>query len=717
MRTLQTSAAISGVDEFVRADLVSGQYFSVLGLVPAAGRLLTSADDAQTALSPGAVISDRYWQRRFGRSPSAIGTTVAVRDRVFTIVGVMPPTFQSAMLGSTPDIVFPLSPMLSENERSEPTSNFLKMIGRLKPGATVQQADAEARQLFRGWIEPIAAAVPAARRNGLLGQQAGAVPAPDGSNPFRADLAVPLMIVMGIVGFILLLACVNVSGLLLARAAARAREVSIRLAIGAGRGRLVRQFLTESLVLVCLGGGLGVVLAGTLSTALVAMFTSGRDVELSVAPDWRVAIFTAAVAAAATLLAGLLPAIHAIRRGLAPALKQVRAQGHTRTGNALVVAQFAIAMVLTVGATLFVGTLISLYRVDRGFESAGLTVAYARSTRTYTEQEAVHVSDAVLESLRRMPRADAVAAASVLPIDGNLWVPAIEIQGDSLHPGEADAAFNVVSPGYFSTLRTPLLSGREFDAHDRIGTPRVAVVNAAFVRYFFGDGAAIGRRVTYRNQIYDIVGVVGDVKYEDLRAASPRTMYVTTGQREFDNQPSDYKYIVRTAGSDPRQLDAAIADALRTADPALHLRTTMSYADVIGRTLPAERILATLGGVLGVVAVLVAGIGLFGVLAFQVARRTNELGVRLVLGASPRSMMGLVVRDMAWLLVPGLVVGAGGAALLTGIARGLLFGLTPTDPRAFAASAGVLTMAAVGAAWLPARRAARIDPLVALRQE
>jgi predicted permease len=715
MRSMETSAVIDGSDEFVRADAVSGEYFSVLGLTPQAGRLLTASDDADGA-TPAAVISDRYWTRRFARSPEVIGKRAAMQDRIFTIVGVMPRRFDSATVGNRPDLVVPLLPTLSEDQRTEPTSNFLNVLARLKPGVSVTQADAESSTLFRAFIEPLASQIPVARRGGLLSQRAGAVPAPDGINPFRADLEQPLLLVMAIAGCILLLACVNVSGLLLARASARTREVSIRLAIGAGRGRLIRQFFTESLVLVSLGGLLGIGLASRLAVYLFDIFATGRNLELSIAPDWRVAAFCVAVTLLASVLAGLVPSLHALRSAPLPMLKQVPARGQAWLGKALVVAQFAISMMLAVAAALFVGSLVSLYQVDRGFDSTGLTVVAVRAERPYADNQVNAVTNRIVDALRRMPQVESATAAEVLPVDGNLWVPAIEVQGPSLHPDDSDAAFNVVSTAYFSTMRTRLVAGRDFSDRDTLDASKVAIVNAEFTRYFFGQGSALGRQVKYRDHVYEIVGMVGDTKYEDLRSPSPRTLYVAASQRAAD-QPADYRYIVRLAGSDARTLGPDLAAALRTADPGLHLRSTIGYADVIGRTLPAERLLATLGGLFAIAAVLVAAIGLFGLLAFQIARRTNELGVRLALGATPAALVRLVCRDVAWLLVAGLAFGAGGALALTGFARSVLFGLTPNDPRAYATAAVVLTAAAILAAWLPALRASRVSPITALRQD
>ena len=322
--TSDVSIVLGGEEDLVKADLVSGSYFSVLGLEPAAGRLLTPADDVLSSETAAAVISDRYWQRRFGRSPSAIGTSFTIRDRVFTIVGVTPAFYQSARTGGAPDLLLPLLMNLTETQRREPTNNWLSMLGRLKPGATPEQADAEVHVAWSAFLKAQAAGVPEKERASHLRQRASAFPAADGINPLRYDFSQSLLILMGTVGLVLLLACVNLSGLLLARAASRQREVSIRLAIGAGRARLVRQFLTESLMLAVIGGAVGLLMAEWFSARLVTLFANGSAVVLSVAPDWRVLAFTATVSLAACVVAGLAPALHAMRAQVNPALKEVR---------------------------------------------------------------------------------------------------------------------------------------------------------------------------------------------------------------------------------------------------------------------------------------------------------------------------------------------------------------------------------------------------------
>jgi putative ABC transport system permease protein len=712
------AVVIDGEEELVSTDLVSGGYYGVLGLEPAAGRLLTPADDVVSPASPAAVISDRYWQRRFARSPSAIGKSVTIGERLFTIVGVTPSWYDSATAGHVPDLTLPLLMKTATGPQYRSKDfNWLNMLARLKPGATVEEANAEVQVLFASFVQAQSSQAPEKERANLLRQHAIALAAPDGFNPFRDNVGRPLLVLMGIVALILMLACVNLSSMLLARAAARQREISIRLAIGAGRGRVVRQFITESLVLASLGGAVGFAPAGWLSVRLYTLFVNGRDVVLSLAPDWRVLAFTALASCVACIVSGLAPALQAVRVNLNPALKEVRAHGHGRLGRALVVAQLTMSMILVVGATLFVGTFLRLYTVDRGFDSSGVLLTSVRHSRPYPPARVGTVRTAVLERLRALPGVQSASAAQVLPAAGILWDRDVQVDGYVFRPDEPEkVGFNVVAPDYFKTLGTPLVVGREFTDGDTDTGPKVAVVNESFARYFFGDQSAIAHRVTSVDVTYEIVGVVRDAKYQHLRDGIIRTMYIPWTQRQGD-QPSSYNYMVRVAAGDPMRLAPGLDHLIREIDPALHVRTTAAYNTMIDRSISIERIMATLGGVFGLLALVVAGLGVFGVLAFQVARRTNELGVRIALGASRRAMTRLVLRDVARMLALGVALGSGGAFILAGVTRRMLFGLSPTDPGVFVVSASVLASAALVAAWLPARRAARIDPVVALRHE
>jgi predicted permease len=704
---------VDGEVELVKVDAVSGSYFGVLGIRPAAGRVFGAADDA--AANAVAVITDAYWQRRFGRRREAIGASLSIRQRVFTIVGVTPPGYSGAWSDRTTDLIVPLATMMTGEQRTNIGNYWLAVLGRLKPDSSIWHATAEVTALFNALLQSNASSAPAAQRADIRRWRVGAVAARGGFNGVRDTIGQPLLLVMGIVGLILALACINLSGLLLARGEARQREVSVRLAVGALRGRLMRQLLTESLVLSLLGGAAGLAMAGWFSARLLNLFVSGRDVVLSVAPDWRALAFTGLLSVATCIAAGLAPALRAVHVSFTPGLKEMRAKGRGRLGKALVVAQLAISMVLVVGATLFIGTLAKLYAVDRGFESDDVLVVNLMNSR-FPRDRARAIQQDVLERLRSLPDVRSASAAQYLP-GGGVWNISVQVEGHAAGPDEPNVGFNPIAPGYFATLGTPVLAGREFTSRDAGTRPKVAIVNDSFARHFFGAGPALGRRVTSFGGTYDIVGVVGDAKDQHLRETPLPMMYVSWTQREEADQPASYAYLVRSSGGDPLRLVPALAALVRAADPTLRVRTADPYETLIERSISNERVLATLGGLFGTLGLVIAAIGVFGVLAFQVARRTNELGVRMVLGASRWSVMRLVLREVAAMLALGIAIGAGVSLMVTGFARGLLFGLTPTDPAAFAMAASALTGAALIAGWLPARRASRVDPMNALRHE
>jgi predicted permease len=706
------SIVLDGAEELVTGELVSGRHYATLGVEPAAGRLLEPADDTVSSSSPAAVISYRYWQRRFGLSPAAIGKTFAMRERVFTIVGVTPPRYEGTRPGREPDITLPLAPMLTSDQRAEPTNNMLVMLGRLQPGVTAAQANAEVEVLWKGFLQTLAGQAPEKDRHRILAERAAALPASDGFNPLRTDYSRALLVLMGIAALVLLLACANMAGLLLARAASRMREISIRLAIGAGAGRLMRQFLAESFLLTLPGGGAGLLLAYGLSRVLVNMLANGGSLHLSTAPDWRVLAFTAAITLLACLLAGLAPGWHGPRANLNPA----RA-GHLRFGRLLVVGQLSISMVLVVGATLFVGTLVKLYGIDRGVRTEGVLIFGVRSNERYSRDRAWAAQAAVLDRLSALPGVTSASAAQVVPLSGGLWTRDIQVEGYTFRPGESDrVGFNVIAPRYFATVGTPLAGGREFDARDTDASPKVAIVNESFARYFFGGRSPLGRRVTSLKVPYEIVGVVKDAKYQELRGEPLKTMYIPWMQRDGD-PPSSYKFLARVAAGSPMRLAPALEKMVPEADPGLRLRSPQTYTDLVDRSIVTERMMATLGGLFGLLALVVAGLGIFGVTAFQVSRRVNEFGLRMALGATRRGIVALIVGDVAAIVLSGCLVGGAVALLLTGLARTMLFGLSPTEPGIFALSALILGATALVAGWLPARRASRVDPMIALRHD
>jgi putative ABC transport system permease protein len=713
----ESTILFRGDDDVVKIDTVSGGFFGVLGIRPTAGRLFGPSDDSPAA-APVAVISDGYWARRFSRSPSALGTTFLLGDRTFTIVGITPRGFRGIRPDRAVDVFLPLELMIGPQQRSSSDFNALTMIGRLKPGATVSQANAEVQTVYAAFVQEQAARAPEKGRAAILRQRAAAIAGEDGVNAFRYEYSRSLFILMGIVVLVLLLACVNLSGLLLARVASREREVAIRLAIGAGRGRLVRQFLTETLVLVVLGAAVGLTGAGWLSTALFRLFIGGREVPmLPVGVDWHVLAYTGAAGALASVILGIAPARSVAGTAIHPAMKHGPAGLSRRFGWSLVVLQYAISMTLVVGATLFIGTLMRLNSVDRGFDSEHVSVVSVRSVTTYDGPRTRAVEAAIIDRLTAIPGVRSASAVQLIPLTGGMWDRTVQIDGYRFGPNESETVgFNVVAPAYFATLHTPLLAGRDFSRLDTATSGKVAIVNESFARQFFGEPTvALGRRVTSVGVAYDIVGVVGDARYKTLRDAVLRTMYTAWTQRDGD-QPPAYAYLIRTEGGST-DLPPVLERALRDADPALRLRRVRGYDSLIADSINTERILAALGGVFAALALVVAALGVFGVLAFQVTQRTNEIGVRMALGATSARVMAAVLRDVAVRAFAGIVLGTFASIMAAGVVRGLLFGVTPTEPGVFIVAAAALACVALLAGWLPARRASRVDPLIALRHD
>jgi predicted permease len=718
---LRQSIALDGVEEFINGDLVSGQYYSSLGLAPAAGHLLGPADDA--APSPVAVVSYEYWRRRFALDPAAIGKSVTIGAATLTIVGVEPPGFSGTLRGRVRDFVAPLS--MSERIsggnaawRQVWDNNSLSMMARLKPGVPVDRANAEVGALYDAWRRDKAPGIRSASpRNHFLKERAAALPGSAGLNGLRARFSEPLMALMGIVALVLLLACANLSGLLLARAASRQREISVRRALGAGNGRLARQFLAESMLLAGFGALLGLALAQWFSRALVAMMANGGKLDLPVSLDWRILGFTGAISLLACVFAGLAPGLNAGKASVNPALKEVRSGGHRRLGRVLVMAQLCISMTLLVGASLFIRTLVKLYSVDTGLRTGGVLTFSVRSRTKFPPARAYAIQTAIVDRLRSLPGVVSASAVADLPITGGLWTRAIQVEDYVFRPGEDDTvAFNVVAPKYFAVTGTPLLLGRDFDERDAADSKPATIVNESFVRYFFGGQPPLGRHVTSLQIAYEVVGVVKDAKYESLRAAAPKTMYIPWLQRKGE-QPNGYSYLARVAGGDPMRLAPLMERTIPEIDSAVRLLTPETFAEAVNESTLNERIMATLGGFFGLLALMVACIGIFGIMAFQVSRRTNELGVRMALGATRSNIVALVLREVAMLLISGCAAGCIAAICLTRFAKSMLFGVTPTDPVAFSLAACALAAATLAAGFLPALRASRIDPMSALRHE
>jgi predicted permease len=715
---------IDGVEDQVTGEIASGEYFQVLQLKPAAGRLLSSQDDAAPGASPVAVISFDYWRRRFAEDPNVLGKSFSVGGQVFTIVGMTPESFTGVVRGEDPDVTFPLAMAevlwgTGSLWRKEDDHYSLEVMARLRSDASVATANAELQVLFQGLVRD-----QASRTNDpddlkrVLSQRAEVVSAPTGINQLRSQYAAPLLILMGAVTLVLLQACANVASLLLARSAERQREISVRRALGASRARLLRQFLTESAILALLGGAGGLLLAQWFSRGLVNMMANGGPMTLSVRPNATVLAFTVVVSLMTCLLAGIAPGFYASRSDVNSALKEVRIGAHGRWGKLLVVAQLALSMVLLVGASLFIGTVRKLYGLDSGFRRDGVFTFGLRASDNYAPGRAVGMEQTMVARLGDLPGVTSASAVQILPVSGEFWNRPVQVEGYSFGPNDDNtAAYNVVAPRYFDTIGTPLVGGRDFNATDTDNSPKTAIVNESFVRHFFGHRSALGYHVTYVNVVTEIVGVVKDAKYQDLRAAVVPTMYVPWTQRIGSRQPTMYTYVVHTKAGNPLVLTATADQLVRDVDPGLRMIHPQTFAEVVDHSIIRERIMAVLGGFFGLLALLVAGLGIFGVMAFQVSRRTNEFGVRMALGATHSNIIALMLREVIVMFLTGTGIGCVLALGLTHLSRNLLFGLNPSDPPTFVFAAATLGIAALAAGYIPARRAVRVDPMVALRHE
>lgn len=694
---------------------VTGAFFEAMGVVPAAGRLLTREDDEVSA-PLAAVITDRYWERAFARDPRIIGQPYRVNGRAVSIVGVTPPGFTGAHVGWVADITLPVSAVAQVRPELVtllgPGNIWLRVLARPRAGVSLAQA-AEALKLR--WPELSQAAIAptfaAERRAGITNARFTLRPGSTGWTNLRDLFRQPLYVLMTLVGLVMLIACANVAGLLLARGTARRKEIAIRLALGAGRGRLVQQLFTESLMLSLGGAVLGMYVAGFLSRYLVDLLATGPlKLTFDLTVTWHILAFMAALSLATSVLFGLAPAWQATARKPVDALKAV--SGLPLRGRLLpfvVTAQVALCLVLLVGAGLFVQTLRNLQSLKTGFEHQGVLLVDVAGQRPLS-----FYKDA-LDVVRTVPGVMSASVATNTPLSGAGWSEKVTIDGVTQ---ERELSFLAVSPLYFQTLGTPIVRGRDFGATDEGSVARVAIVNETFARRYFPKRDPIGSHfaasVARASVDLEIVGIVSDVIGNDLRAAPPATVYVPYFQVQVMSQNFS-SLQVRISGP-----AAPLADAIRR-----ELQPRMSGTPVEVRSLTAqvdsasvrERLVTSLATGLGVVALALAAIGLYGLLAYSVATRTREIGIRVALGANSLGVVTLVLRQGARLALSGIAIGVVAAAALSRFVDGMLFGLTPLDPATFVGVSVLLATTAFLASCIPARRAMRVDPIISIRAE
>jgi len=719
--------------ERLRGQFVTGNYFSALGVDTVQGRPILAEDDH--GLTAVAVISYSMWQDRFGGSPGAIGKTLRIENVPFTIVGVAPAAFQGLEVGERVDVWVPVEvqalPVLRRpGWRTSAGSKFLRLVGRLKPGVTAEKAYAELRVLFDN----------AVIENELTGRRADPgfdasdeqrirswsfvlEPAGAGLSAPRREFSKPLLILMAIVGVLLLIACTNVANLLFARALAREKEIALRLSLGAGRTRLIRQLLTEGAVLASAGGALGLLTAHFLTKDLAAFLAAATPpLVLDVSPNVTILSFVAGIAVCTVILFGLMPAFRSTGMDCVSALKATaggwrRSKGNRWTGG-LIVVQVALLMVLILGAGLFLRTLHNLNSTDLGFNRRNVLLARFDSFGSgYSREELIRLTAQLLDRVERIPGVRTASLNMFQPISGGSGIN----QDFIINPGATGATIarsvyvNFVSPKYFATLGTPLIAGRDFGSQDSSPTPRAVIVNQTFARRYFGTTVPIGKTIIQRNNQMEIVGIVGDTKYEDIRQAMPPMVYYNVFQPGslFPDSPVPTQFLIRTE-LDPETVAAAIRAEVRSVigNVAISERTLKDHID---DSLVRERLITTLAALFGGLALLLAVIGLYGVVSNSVARRTKEIGIRIALGFSQQSAVSMVLREVFVLVCAGIVLGLPLALIITRSVSSLLYGLTPDDPLTVIASVGALLISAFAAGFVPARRASHVDPIAALR--
>jgi predicted permease len=725
----QMNTAAGGDVRHVSALWASGEMFDVLGVQPVIGRVFTPADDRPGCGSPGAVLNYAYWQREFAGAAAALQQTVRLDGVRFEIIGVTPPEFFGVDVGWRFDVVVPLCAddllRRGEGRAASRSAWWLSAIARLGPGATADQANAHLATLAPGIME--ATVPPDYTGEGATGYKAlklQAYPTPTGVSGLRTSFGQPLAILLVIAGLVLAIACANLANLLLARAATREREIAVRLAVGATRGRIVRQLLVESVLLAVAGALLGIVVARGLSGVLVAQLSDGiRSLFLDLSWDYRVFGFTTAIAAVACLIFGLVPAIRATALAPAESLKtggRGASRGSVRFGlrRALVVTQVALSLVLLVGAFLFTRTLYNVITIETGIDQDVVVVNL--SDRSLADRDrGLARRRALVEQLRGMASVSAVAQADLVPLDGNFWNEFVFVEGGAGPAAKVLANFTRVGEGYFTALGIPLVAGRDFDDRDGPQSSPVAIVNETFVRRHLAGRDPMG--ATFRleappgqpSPLYQVIGVARDTKYGRVKDEFEPLVHLPSSQEtQFGGSA---RFVIK-----PRATQAALmAETTRRiagVNPAILIEYRWLTQTIRG-SLMAERLMAALSAAFGALAVLLAAVGLYGVMSYTVARRSGEIGIRLAMGAARGAVLRMVLGDAARLVAVGVVIGAVlgfGAARL---ARGLLFGLQPADPLAFAASIGVLAAIALIASYLPARRASRVDPLKVLRED
>jgi len=739
------SLSFGGQTERVSAELVSGTYFPVLGVGAVLGRTFTPEEDQTPGGHPLVVLSHAYWRTRFAAALDVVGKTLVLNGHDMTVLGVAAAGFDGVQLEFVPQVFVPImmkaqmTPLW--DALKDRRSRFVNAFGRLKPGVTLAQAKASLQPFFKSVLEMEVreaafrnASVEA--REAFLRNVLDVLPGGQGRSYLRRQLETPLLLLMGLTGGVLLIACANVANLLIARAAARDKEIAVRLALGATRRRIVRLLLVEGLVLAVLGAIAGAGMAYATDRMVFGLLPpDAASLKLSPAPDLRILLFTAAVAIVTALVFGLAPALQSTRPDLAPTLKDqagALAGGarQARFRKALVAAQVALSLLLLVGAGLFVRSLVNLRRLGPGFPTERLLAFNLDpALNAYKVDQSKAFYKQLTEELGALPGVKAAGVASVGILQDNEWDSGVTVEGHLRAPQENTQAYmNSIGPGYFAALGVPVVAGRDFTvqdtdqikhgSYDDDFTPRVVIVNEKFARRFFGEANPLGRHVGFGTDPgtptdMEIVGVIKDIKYTTLRDEIPIQMFIPYLASRFVGDMTVY---VRTT-LPPETLVSLARDRVRKLDPHLPLYGVRTMDQRVTDSLLIERLIAGLSAAFGLLATLLASVGLYGVMAFNVARRTREIGIRMALGAFGSDVVWLVLREALLLAGIGLMVGLPAALGLARYARSQLFGVHFADPLTLGLAVLSLGLAAALAGFIPARRASRVDPIRALRYE
>ena len=728
--TFGANLAFAGQTTSGEGMLVSGSYFPVLGLQPAVGRLISPADDQKVGESAVVVLSHAYWTNRFGQRGDVINQTMVINGQTLTIVGVAPEGFDGTTLGAKPEVFVPITlrGMMQPgfNGFANRRSYWAYLFARLRPGVTLEQAQLGMAGIYRGLINDVEAPLQRGwsdqRMQQFRARTLNITTGDQGQSSVRGEVTEPLRMLLGVTGLVLLIACANIANLLLARAGRRSGEMAVRLSIGANRPQLIRQLLTESLILAAIGGIAGLVVAQWTLQLIASIIPAEAAETFKIQLDPTVLLFATVLTIGTGLLFGLFPALHSTRPDLASVLKGVSGQPSGAKGAAmfrssLAVFQIAISMALLIAAGLFVKSLAKVARVDLGLKTENvITFEVSPELNAYSQEKSQALFARIEEVMASQPGVTGVTSAIVAVLAGNNWGTDVTVQGFKRGPDiDSNSRFNMIGPDYFKTLGIPLLAGREFTRQDAGKSPKVAIVNEAFVRKFNLGPDAVGKMMTDEGDKLDtqIIAVAKDAKYSDVKEPVPALFFSPYKQAD---RVSSMTFYVKTA-TDPAQFVGQVSKILQGIDPNLPVEDLRTLTDQARENVFMDRFIGIMSTSFAVLATLLAAIGLYGVLAYTVAQRTREIGLRMALGAAPARVRLMILRQVGIMTIIGAAIGLLAALWMARLAEGILFNMQGRDPIVFAGATLTLALVALAAGFIPAHRASKVDPMIALRWE